>query len=145
MSYKEEFASNNTDLQAILDKVNALPEAGASYGTCTVKITGYRYWGCMWCTKVENGEIVHHGDCAYGTLLAPDRNEGNGENAVFYFDNVLCNSLFALAVEGGAEIRNPSGGMTQLSGHTFITPLESGSVGGIECGSEEGGIGDDDI
>ena len=28
MSYKTEFASNNTDLQTILDKVNALPDAG---------------------------------------------------------------------------------------------------------------------
>lgn len=28
MSYKEEFASNNTDLQSILDMVNALPDAG---------------------------------------------------------------------------------------------------------------------
>lgn len=31
MSYKTEFQSNNTDLQAILDAVNALPEAGPNF------------------------------------------------------------------------------------------------------------------
>ena len=34
MSYKTEFQSNNTDLQAILDAVNNLPDGGGS--TCTV-------------------------------------------------------------------------------------------------------------
>lgn len=38
MSYKTEFASNNTDLQTILDKVNALPDEGegGTVDTCTV-------------------------------------------------------------------------------------------------------------
>ena len=36
MSYKTEFQSNNADLQAILDAVNALPAGGIA--TCTVTV-----------------------------------------------------------------------------------------------------------
>lgn len=42
MSYKSDLQQNNTDLQAILADVNALPDAGSGGGgaieTCTVKI-----------------------------------------------------------------------------------------------------------
>lgn len=40
MSYKTELQGNNTDLQTILDKVNALPDAGGgTLETCTVSVT----------------------------------------------------------------------------------------------------------
>ena len=36
MNYKSELQSNNTDLQSILDTVNALPDAGSSIDFVTV-------------------------------------------------------------------------------------------------------------
>lgn len=40
MSYKTEFASNNTDLQTILDKVNALPNAGGGATLISFNFSG---------------------------------------------------------------------------------------------------------
>lgn len=44
MSYENDLTSNNTDLQSILDTINALPEAGSGSGgaveTCRVTLLG---------------------------------------------------------------------------------------------------------
>ena len=54
MSYKTELQNNNIDLQAILDSVNSLPEAGGGGGvqvssvvkvTIHIDTTGYSSWG----------------------------------------------------------------------------------------------------
>lgn len=74
-NYKEELQSNNTNLQGILDSVNALPEAsggGASVETCTVTVTlsktttlpaGFR----IYYTALSGGEMKMHSDIGYTT------------------------------------------------------------------------------
>lgn len=66
MGYKTELQSNNADLQTILNKVNALPEAGGGGGgsveTCTVTISGSSsscYPRYVAYTSVDsNGEVI---------------------------------------------------------------------------------------
>jgi len=55
MSYNTELQSNNSDLQAILDTINALPEAGESgIETCTVTITGSAAATHFYVKKIDN-------------------------------------------------------------------------------------------
>lgn len=62
MTYNSELQSNNADLQAILDTVNALPEAssGPSVETCTVNVsvsgTGVSITSISY-TTVADGEV----------------------------------------------------------------------------------------
>lgn len=60
MSYKTELQGNNNDLQAILDKVNALPDAGG--GSSTVPVEIIRYDGVFYYfDKMGQTQIINSG------------------------------------------------------------------------------------
>ena len=61
MSYKETLQQHNTDLQGLIDKANALPDAGGGSGggsveTCTVQIPASDTT-CVY-TTIENDAII---------------------------------------------------------------------------------------
>lgn len=109
MSYKSEFASNNTeinannvDIQTAIDMVNALPNAGsgASVDTCTVylKSDSFAGYALYACTRYVDGafvvqEVTYAGD---GVSLV------NG----LTIENVLCGSALFVKVEN--ELYNVS-------------------------------------
>ena len=99
-TYKSKLQASNTNLQEILDAVNALPEAGSggnSFETCTVRIdvvTAHLYGYCATC--FENGNIVTKSSL-------PDTSNGT-----FIIDNVICGKDFALifTIRNGAPLIN---------------------------------------
>lgn len=120
MGYKTELQSNNVDLQTILNKVNALPEAGGGGGggsveTCTVTFTK---WGSFPEPGMGEG-IVYYSD-------------GNGavKNTQYSILNdtvitVAKNSL--IAIKGGWN-----GNMSTATNATMIFTAMTNTVYSIE-------------
>ena len=95
--------TNNTDLQAILDAVNALPDKVESveYETCSVSISYINSLSSnsFTCIVVENGTLVS---------LSSTVGEWSVFNEFNYplIENVLCNSTFYVYDDGGARMPN---------------------------------------
>ena len=108
MSYNTEFQSNNTDLQSILDTINALPDAGSggTVETCTVTITDQYgdYGGDFYLTVFEDGEIK-----------SVEYNPWNDYAGTITVENVVKNSLICLAT-GGVKTN-------YLLSYMYVTPL----------------------
>ena len=125
MSFKTDLQSNNTDLQAILDTINALPEAGSSGGgsveTCTVTITSSTYIEYL-CATVATTEGIS--GCLYNS-------GGIGDVVTYTIENVLCNSYIGILSRVALPVFNISGGATVVefaSGFiTFKAPPEAGA------------------
>ena len=90
MSNKTRLQANNTNLQALIDKANALPEAGSGGGsveTCTVTMT----------TGIE---VLAYGVTRYvGGVLVCEADKGYG-NQEFTFDNVVKGSCLTVTFLG---------------------------------------------
>lgn len=131
--YNDTLASNNVDLQSILDKVNALPEAGSggtSVETCTIKLAnGSGAYGTYYATTITDGNIdVSTGNIADESIAnyVPD-----GVAAV----EVICNSFMHLSVSdfrfaSGIEL---SGGAELINRDTSTLYIKTPSEGGSIC------------
>lgn len=75
MSYKTELQSNNTDLQSILDTVNALPDAESGGSTVSVTVTNNSGDGnsILYFTESGDGATISNGEAltvsAYGGIF----------------------------------------------------------------------------
>ena len=80
MSYNDTLKTNNADLQAILDAVNALPEAGSDSGsgsveTCNITVSS-NIRGVCYVTTYDNGVVTY-----------------TSEHTPATFENVIKNSV----------------------------------------------------
>ena len=91
MSNKSRLQTNNTNLQALIDKANALPDAGGSGGasveTCTVTITTDRAVLLYGVTRYVDGILMCESDRGYG-------------ETEFTFDNVVKGSCLTVVFLG---------------------------------------------
>lgn len=87
MNYNTELQSNNTDLQSILDTINALPDAGSdgtSVETCTVTINLSGLSISSYCATIyRNGSVGNN--CVFTTT-----------SSSFTIENVVCGSPIVL-------------------------------------------------
>lgn len=95
MNYNTELQSNNTDLQSILDTINALPESGSggtSVETCTVRTaihsSGYYVGtdGTYYATVYRDGTIQN--------ISGTWNSSVNASNPI---TDVVCGSVFAIS------------------------------------------------
>ena len=100
MSYNDQLNANNEALQAILNKVNNLPEAGTSSGgvgqpfeTCTVTVnmlTNYHDYQ-LWYLK-PNGELGYH---LYDEYVATTNSYDVAKNTfMFLASSGMCNDAW---------------------------------------------------
>lgn len=98
-NYNEELQSNNTDLQSILDTVNALPEAsgGAAVETCNITMDCYYTGGTS-----SNGE-----EFSYGATVLNESGEivsvGNASMGLCFpykINNVVVGSAIYIIIQG---------------------------------------------
>ena len=90
-------SQNNTDLQALINTANALPEAGGGGGsveTCTVKIacTGDSALYCTYTKYTEDGGLQFIAEVPTGVYETVD-----GIYADFFtLENIVCNSTISV-------------------------------------------------
>lgn len=94
MTYNSELQSNNADLQAILDTVNALPDAGAAIAFAiynnNIQYALVADEGMTWgewldsefntTTLYANGEYVSYETTMMGTVVTEYLNDGSGDS-----------------------------------------------------------------
>ena len=132
MSNKTRLQTNNTNLQTLIDKANALPDAGSGSGgsveTCTViftcfdSIEGYAY------TAYENNEITAKGELNHSVGTNPTS---------MTFSNVVCGSAIYVFNDYYANGLRVGGGVESITsitarGVVCRAPLIAGAVGTID-------------
>lgn len=117
MSYQNDLTQNNTDLQGILDTINALPEAGSGsrVETCTVNIS--RAYSspklCLRYLAVVDDEVV---------LKYIERQTSNPE----VLTNVLVNSLMYFYDGAVLPECSATSGITAAVDNNYIDSIYSG-------------------
>lgn len=117
MDYNTELQDNNTDLQAILDAVNALPDKIDHGDSCTVTISGRTISRCIY-HQVTNAGVVMVDSTPSSTSVT--------------LENVLCDSLvyFETSASSNKSITNGTnvfGGATTEHG-VRVTATSGGTV-----------------
>lgn len=108
MNIKSELQSNNVDLQTVLDKVNALPDAGSggsgggvSVETCTVTVEKTASGGSVQgisATTVEGGIVAGR---EYGYILSGETQLiPSGQTGSITLE-VVCGTIISLFCSGG--------------------------------------------
>ena len=135
MSNKTRLQTNNTNLQALIDKANALPDAGSGSGgnvnTCTVKIInqittlGHYIHGLGYTYMDTTGQI---------TTAYTDYGYAANQSTEVVLENVICGSYIRLSNYGYNYVGYTyAGGLTELDnvdpGQNLAAPTEAGATG----------------
>ena len=128
MSNKTRLQTNNANLQSLINKANALPDAGSGGGsieTCTVTITEFSNNIHAYCyTAFENNVLTPKGDTSSITSPLTLNNVVCG-SAIFVSNGYYMNGV---TVGGGVEIVDPM----SYQGATFKAPIVAGASGTID-------------
>lgn len=135
MSYNSELQANNTDLQDILDTINALPESGGGgdVKTCTVTITVRRrsVYGLSY-TAYSDGDF--QAIAQYGGTV-----DLIGSGGTVTLENVVCGTSLlvsygkavipSVAVSGGISLVASGNFYTSMTEEfCFLTPLDTATA-----------------
>ena len=130
-NYNSTLQSNNTDLQAILNTINELPEAGTAIETCTVKVnsntSSYRF-DTIGYTTVDSD----------GNLSAETVKVSANTTTI---ENVVCGSM--LACMKGQGLASATVGVVKIYSNTsygciFKITASAGQIAIISVGGSGG-------